>query len=218
MQTMSEHEFHGLRNKLTFARLWRTLSVSTDHVRRRRIVGFALLVTLLVVAIVQSPATATHTFTRIIDDDCGHLRPTPPGALFFGEGPDQWWYRATPVTNAHGQCYLWTTTLDGNEGGAPVNRGWWYLHSQFDLTGTYYVQAYQPGTHNSCGNVFYNVMPQGDTGVNFQSWVSQLAGWSYVARATMYPAEGAKIYLGDKQFCTANSTITIELTHWDRDH
>lgn len=133
--------------------------------KRKQLAIIMLLVSLLTVP--SNPASAGHTFTRIIDDDCGPLNPLPPGALFFAEGPDIYWNRAYPVSNAHNQCYLWTKTLDGNQGGAPVNLAWWYMYSPSDPTGNYYVQAYQPGTHNSCGSVFYNVMPQGDTGEVF---------------------------------------------------
>lgn len=160
---------------------------------------------------------ATHTFQRLVDDECGAFNP-PVTLYFYAEGPATYWHVRYPVTNAHNQCYMWTTTLDGNAGGPPVNRAWWYLDSRTDPSGSYYTMTYEPGTDNTCGNVYYNVLPRGDNGPNNSYYRSQAAGWTWITTEWFYPNLGGKIYLGDKQFCIEGSSITVDLMNWNKDH
>jgi hypothetical protein len=149
----------------------------------------------------------------LVDDGCG------PGFGYYGyfwaAGPAEFWYVTTSYGGING-CFMYTTTLDGNQGGYPLNLAWWYADSVTPGENGYaQLAAYMPGYFNSCGSAFYNVFPDGDTGPNNSYYVSQAAGWQNVGPLLLtYSRDGAKVYLGDKQFCIAGSYISVDAANW----
>lgn len=172
------------------------------------------LVAVFIVVSQGSPANATHYLTAYIDDKCG--AGLSSNGLFWAEGPAMYWY-VVQGQGGYNNCYMWTTTLDGNLGGAPVNRAWWYTDSQSPWPdGVAKIQYYIRGQHTSCYNVYYNYMPSGDFGPNYSYWRAQFPQqWTQLTDDWVYPAQGGKAYLGDKQFCSVNSSIEIDATLWD---
>lgn len=162
-------------------------------------------------ALFPGGAHAGHSFTWLPDDNCGNPHP-----MFWAEGPARYWY-VVQGQGGHGNCFMYTTTIAGGQ--APVNRAWWYTHPEIGPTGSYLIQAYSlGGQYATCGSAFYNVMPSGEFGPNNSYYVNISAGWRMVSRQWLYPNQGAKVYLGDAQYCAVNSTISVDMMHFDKDH